>query len=472
MVTPEIKSKNFSWDIHSSIAVFPFLLVSTILLTLPIELWGNSKSFFEDDLFYYIEIARNFSRGKGFTFDGISQTNGFQFLWQILLVPVVKFGSFFGEFGPLAATVAFNMGIIVLTLHITLGVLSRVVPRKEAAFITSISYLIAMPYVLNGMETSLTLLLLVSILNSLQKLMLSPSSRVLTIVVSGMTAILIPARMDLIPVTIGVIALLFFIGFTGAAIFTAACSAIVALTQIIFSYALVGSVLPVSSLVKSWWRNIGIGGTNPETILGNFWKIVKIATKPINDVFLTFSSETLAKSTWDFGAIFLASILFLSICRTSINLGKRRYFISKMLDSRDTDSVTILYVVILSSCCIIQISYYSLFTSGMWTWYYGFPSVLFLLVTLTVIFRSNFLEFLRSRKSLAVVSLVFITGITGITGITTFNSVQRDIENGSWGQGILDLDSWLDENVPNNATVGTWAAGELGYLRDGRVVNL
>jgi len=41
-----------------------------------------------DDGYYYLQIAFNLSRGYGSSFDGIHQTNGYQPLWQIVLVPV------------------------------------------------------------------------------------------------------------------------------------------------------------------------------------------------------------------------------------------------------------------------------------------------------------------------------------------------------------------------------------------------
>ncbi len=41
-----------------------------------------------DDAAYYLQIARNAAHGVGFTFDGIHATNGYQPLWQWLLVPV------------------------------------------------------------------------------------------------------------------------------------------------------------------------------------------------------------------------------------------------------------------------------------------------------------------------------------------------------------------------------------------------
>jgi hypothetical protein len=44
--------------------------------------------FSVDDTFYYLEIAKNIALGKGATFDGIHHTNGFQPLFQLLLVPI------------------------------------------------------------------------------------------------------------------------------------------------------------------------------------------------------------------------------------------------------------------------------------------------------------------------------------------------------------------------------------------------
>jgi hypothetical protein len=43
-----------------------------------------------DDAYYYFTIARNLARGLGPTFDGLSPTNGFHPLWQILLVPLFR----------------------------------------------------------------------------------------------------------------------------------------------------------------------------------------------------------------------------------------------------------------------------------------------------------------------------------------------------------------------------------------------
>ena len=62
-------------------------LAFTWRIFLPDESRGNGI-FFQDDFYYYLKIAENFWIKGFFTFDGINITNGFQPLWQfILLVP-------------------------------------------------------------------------------------------------------------------------------------------------------------------------------------------------------------------------------------------------------------------------------------------------------------------------------------------------------------------------------------------------
>jgi len=62
-----------------------------LLLGLPVALHALPviiSQFMVDDSFYYLEIARNLALGNGFTFDGLHRTNGFQPLFQLMLVPI------------------------------------------------------------------------------------------------------------------------------------------------------------------------------------------------------------------------------------------------------------------------------------------------------------------------------------------------------------------------------------------------
>ena len=73
-----------------------FLIVLTILYCvwlMVIWLWPPAPYLLcFDDSFYYFEIARNFARGFGLTFDRINLTNGFHPLWLGICIPVYWFG--------------------------------------------------------------------------------------------------------------------------------------------------------------------------------------------------------------------------------------------------------------------------------------------------------------------------------------------------------------------------------------------
>ena len=51
-------------------------------------------SFHEDDIWYYLNIARNFAHGRGFSYDGIEPTNGFHPLWMLVLALTGKVWTF------------------------------------------------------------------------------------------------------------------------------------------------------------------------------------------------------------------------------------------------------------------------------------------------------------------------------------------------------------------------------------------
>lgn len=94
------------------------VLLRLVILFLPFSIlfnrWGS------DDLFYYTQIAGNFYESGRFSFDGTSLTNGFQVLFEFLLIP-------FGKFIHNQPT---NSIYVVLSIQIILAVLSVLQLRK------------------------------------------------------------------------------------------------------------------------------------------------------------------------------------------------------------------------------------------------------------------------------------------------------------------------------------------------------
>src|SRR5437667_9870646 len=61
------------------------VVIGTALLTLLAH--GVPNLFFEDDAYFYLQIAWNLGTGRGSTFDGLHVTNGYHLLWAGVLTP-------------------------------------------------------------------------------------------------------------------------------------------------------------------------------------------------------------------------------------------------------------------------------------------------------------------------------------------------------------------------------------------------
>jgi hypothetical protein len=456
------------WRLYSFFTIIPFIIASSAIFILPIKLWGNSEYFFEDDLFYYIEVAKNLSEGRGFSFDGLEQTTGFQLLWQILLVPIVTLGKSFGIYGPLGFTLFFNWLILIASMLVTLKVIGRVLGNLLASLAVSTAFVIALPYVFNGMETSLILLLIALILNSIQLLAINPESQLPRYALIVCTSLLISARMDMVFVVFAVMIMLLAFRLFKIMFIVLFSSCILSLVQVFIYYSLVGELLPISSQVKSWWQTIGIGNSTGKGLARNLLDVTFYSISPLSDQFSVLPVGATLSSTW---GILTAPISIL--CLYIVFKRAKKFPIvwssGQIEVSRDVEGVTALFTILLSGSVFFQIVYYTFFSAGMWPWYFGFPVLLWLLVTITVVLR---LLSLYSTKLAALFAVGMMFFVTSSATINSINSAHWVLENGTWGKGILALDSWLSHNVPNSAPVGTWAAGQLGFLRDGRVVNL
>jgi hypothetical protein len=65
------------------------LIVMVVTISMAVRPPNSVMNWFvADDVFYYFKTAQNIAAGKGVTFDGISQSNGFHPLWMLICVPV------------------------------------------------------------------------------------------------------------------------------------------------------------------------------------------------------------------------------------------------------------------------------------------------------------------------------------------------------------------------------------------------
>ncbi|MGQ9584203.1 MAG: hypothetical protein ACUVXG_02230 [Anaerolineae bacterium] len=114
-----------------------------------------------DDAFYYFAIARNLSRGSGFTVDGLTQTNGFHPLWALLLVPCFWLFSGAGDL-PIHVALSLAAALDVGTTGLVFLAVRRGTGDWLAALIAAFLYAFNPAVILqsvNGLETSLNMVL-------------------------------------------------------------------------------------------------------------------------------------------------------------------------------------------------------------------------------------------------------------------------------------------------------------------------
>jgi hypothetical protein len=116
-----------------------------------------------DDASYYFGIAEHVADGRGFTFDGIEPTNGFQPLWLGFLVPLklVLRGtpeSFYRAGLVLQILILGAVGVLLLTLH------RRLFPWRVGLVTAAAFVILVLRPAVNGLETAVQVGLLVLLL--------------------------------------------------------------------------------------------------------------------------------------------------------------------------------------------------------------------------------------------------------------------------------------------------------------------
>ncbi len=236
--------------------------------------------FHIDDAFYYFTVARNIVLGRGVTFDGLGPTNGFHPLWMALLVLVYALLGRGGDLiGPLR-------GIVVLTgvVHGLTGVVlyraGRRVFHRLVAWGLAVAWVFApgvvRAYAAGSIESTLNALTLAGVWLASLRLLEAPERRRAWLVWGGSMAAALLARLDNI----------FVVGLTVAAMLlrqravwwpwlreprrrarallawlAAWAGPPLALVggYLLWSWAYVGGIVPVSGQVKAWWGTFGQG---------------------------------------------------------------------------------------------------------------------------------------------------------------------------------------------------------------------
>jgi hypothetical protein len=94
MSMPSIEPSNDSTSLREAFSWQVLLLFLAAIVALFSRFFrADTYGFFEDDFFYYVQIAQNLARHGISSFDGIHLTNGYHPLWMLVLVALLKFTS-------------------------------------------------------------------------------------------------------------------------------------------------------------------------------------------------------------------------------------------------------------------------------------------------------------------------------------------------------------------------------------------
>ena len=407
---------------------------------------------FDDDAYYYFEVARHIVSGQGSSFDGITTTNGYHPLWLLCLLPI--FAAVPGKLGAMLAVKVLG----VLLFAVSVLVLYRCARRlgRELEIACALPILIfCRDLWLSGMETALLLPLLLLAGTTLiehgvftrQEARPGPSAAFL--------AAALLARLDLV-FFIALVALAGGFLVPGLplrdrilrALRLGAPAALALLAYMAVSLGLFGTASPVSGQAKS------LGGP--------FWNP------------RVFSDYLQAKPV--LGPIFehlpVAALLLL-IVLPALGLGfvaRRRGRGGEAL----ANAAPLLLILLLANTC--QLLYYAIFSSWpLWRWYYYYlPIALVVALALLAGFFWSIVPAKMRPQVVLVLPLLLAAGMAAKLGSAyLFLQKKNPAPTANYKIQAWAAAEKLNQELPEGAILAMGdRAGAFGYFLDRPLVQV
>ena len=443
-----------------------------------------------DDSYYYFQIAYNMASGQGSSFDGINETNGYQPLWQFLLVPLWWISSDKEQFVHLALTLAalFHVFVGYFLYRIVISVSHWMVALAAAALWLLSPRLMMLG--ISGMENSIyAFTLSATLLYYLKFKPFSQRSSPSLYFFGFLVGITFLARVDAF--------FLFITAFLCLALQKteeplnkrilkltpfAIASFVTVLPYLCWNWLGFGLLTPISGQVKFWLGRGTVGG------LGGYFSsgAAKVALKsllwddPINDVFTylcdlirpfnnNLSLDTLYK-IWVF--IFLAAVLLALLKFIEKLFGANKKTEHPPAKIFGHAGFFILFVT------IHYFLYSTKFVIAVGRGYYFVPEYLLLAMlapyALFSLIETIFTPILKKTLWPAGVLLAaFLYSL--LYQLSGFYTYSYRGENSSTSYTYLNsyyVAQWLRNNTDPQDIIGAWNAGVVGYFSERKVINL
>ncbi|HMS32698.1 MAG TPA: glycosyltransferase family 39 protein [Ignavibacteria bacterium] len=389
-----------------------------------------------DDASYYLKIAENYNSGKGFSFDGIHKTNGFQPLWQYMLIALTF----------VSRTNAETTLRIVLILQVILLFISGFLFYKFLSnqFTKRIILICGMIFILfvffqsvNAMETALLVLMISIILYFSERVKILDTYNLKYDFILGILfGLLVLTRLD--SIFFAVPAGIFLIvkvcsdksvnkSYTG---FILILSGFVLVTApyLIYNYSEFGSIIPVSGYLKSAFPEIAF-----KDKLSNLLKYRETYFALCSVIYLMWYIKNSVKGSSD-------------IYKT--------------------------YLAVMSAGNILLFAYMIFFLNWViFPWYFITYS---LFVSLAVCVPVKYFFSRNNSRTAEIIYLSITLFISLYWGIKTFNFYLTDQKTlgGNWNIESYNASQWAKRNTGTGDVFAMKDAGNFGFFSGRSVINL
>ncbi len=433
------------------------LVVGVIWLPI-ILLWGDAPfAVTFDDAWYYFEIGRNIAAGHGSTFDTINQTNGYHPLWMGISASAYALG--LDDLVAVRALLALQLGMWVTTL----GVVALVASRASGGFerlanrddqdaaarlaqVTAALVLILLglnPYVIkttvNGLESGTVVLSQAGVI----ALVWAARGRVLTT----------PPRRQIL---LGSLLAIAFLARTDAALLIA-CLGLWSLAELRSE---------PHSLLVPLVRLYSI----PAVVMGG-WFAFSIGT--FGEA-LQVSGEAKRLPLTGSRGMVLAALAVLALALAW--RGRRRLGITYSRGRLPRTSDFFARTAWFAAFLVLVVGYYTQLSAQQWLWYFA-PHVLYA-TFLIVLATLDFCEGVAAEAPAGQPAARAMRPIQAIlVGVLVLGLALQINNFADPGQRSIQLANrrageWITANLPDDARLGSWDAGVVGYFTEQPVINL
>jgi hypothetical protein len=381
-----------------------------------------------DDSCYYLKIAQNIAEGKGSTFDGIHQTNGYHPLWQLILIPLF----ILKENPELAYRTMMILQLILLGIAIIVFniIINKNYNDKISLLGTTLFILFVFLQALNGMESAL-LIFLINILfywifktNYLLK-----SKPKLDYTFGSLIILIILTRLDMIFIILGFVLYdLIFFNFVWEYIKkwirVGSLVGSVLLLYLILNKIYFGVSVPISGVLKSSFPSLTIEG------LKTYLSTTKYS--PIN--------------------ILIFFIVLIGLF-TIVYKKNNKYFNHSFIKSS--------YMILSITALIQSVCYFVFIKWSLWSWYFLILNLSFVYLSIIgFVFLDQFISFKRVIRYNAIIISILI--------MFRINNLQDNKLLGSAYKASI----WLQNNSSESTVIAMEDCGTVGFFSKRKTINL